>query len=250
MKNKKSLIVSIKFSNKKGSHIGVVLSFVIFITFLTFLYSITEPLTKVERSKQNLLDYIEVELLKDFSEDMTSASVNIENHVGDNCIKLPLIDDGLQGINSIVKDEDEIILQSFLDSDDGIKVNRDSKYFLKIYYSNEFDNGGDIGGCVDLLDGFDYSIGSIRTTEHVFESNINNLTDYINLGVDNYAKVKSRFKIPLGDEFGFSFKNDNEEIIGTQEKNISASVYVEELPIQYIDSEANIKSGFVVIRVW
>ena len=58
-----------KIISKKGSHVGVVVSFVIFVTFLVFLYTIVQPATVREKDRQYLLDYltlnlIEIQLLK------------------------------------------------------------------------------------------------------------------------------------------------------------------------------------------
>ena len=65
-----------------------------------------------------------------------------------------------------------------------------------------------------------------------------------------YENLKDELKIPVGSEFGFSFTNRTSGVVGTEEKNISTSIYAEEIPIQYIDGEANINPGFISIKVW
>ena len=40
-----------KIKSKKGSHVGVVVSFVIFVTFLIFLYTIIQPATVREKDR-------------------------------------------------------------------------------------------------------------------------------------------------------------------------------------------------------
>ena len=49
--------------NRKGSHVGVVVSFVVFVTFLVFLYLIIQPATIRERDKQYILDYLKLNLV-------------------------------------------------------------------------------------------------------------------------------------------------------------------------------------------
>ena len=66
----------------------------------------------------------------------------------------------------------------------------------------------------------------------------------------NYSELKSELKIPLGSEFGFSLIYNNGTRIGTEEKELSISIYAREIPVQYVDREANINSGFLNIQVW
>ena len=63
--------------NKRGSHVGIVLSFVIFVTFLAFLYTIIEPTIKIQQDKESLLNYLKIELMETFSADLTSTSITI-----------------------------------------------------------------------------------------------------------------------------------------------------------------------------
>ena len=58
--------------NKRGSHVGVILSFAIFITFMVFLYFIIEPAIRIQGDKQNILDNLERELLEKFSANLTT----------------------------------------------------------------------------------------------------------------------------------------------------------------------------------
>ena len=103
------------------------------------------------------------------------------------------------------------------------------------------------GGCQVLRETDDYLLGLTRTNERIFETKI---IDSVNIYKIDYENFKSDLKIPAGSEFGFSFTYDNGTIIGTEEKNISISIYAEEIPIQYIDTDANFSPGFINIKVW
>jgi len=86
--------------------------------------------------------------------------------------------------------------------------------------------------------------------EQIFESKIISLAEFIK-DKNNYEAVKKRLEIPSGDEFGFIFEDGNREIIAkTEEKEITTNIFVEEIPIQYIDNQANKKPGFLRIKVW
>ncbi|MBA7696918.1 hypothetical protein ES703_105572 [subsurface metagenome] len=122
--------------------------------------------------------------------------------------------------------------------------------FFKIYNSEEFEelDVGTMEKCNNLRrKEKEYIVGLIRTDEYIFETKIIDLRDEYET---SYENLKNELNIPIGSEFGFSFTYSNKTIIGTSEKNVSTSVYAEEIPIQYIDREASTSSGFINIRVW
>ena len=66
----------------------------------------------------------------------------------------------------------------------------------------------------------------------------------------NYKGLKNNLKVPSGDEFGFGFIYNNGTEISVAQKNKSTDIYARTIPAQYIDREANINYGFILIRVW
>ena len=66
--------------------------------------------------------------------------------------------------------------------------------------------------------------------------------------VENYQNKD--LNIPDSDYFSFKFTNSEGNILGTSEKNTSISVYAKETQVQYIDKDANIKEGFLIVRIW
>jgi hypothetical protein len=54
----------------------MILSFVIFVTFLVFLYSALEPAIKTQKEKDSLLDFLEVEIINNMTRDLTVSIVN------------------------------------------------------------------------------------------------------------------------------------------------------------------------------
>ena len=48
--------------NKKATHVGVIFSFVIFITFLLFMVIILEPTSKIENEKKSTLEYLKTNI--------------------------------------------------------------------------------------------------------------------------------------------------------------------------------------------
>ena len=92
----------------------------------------------------------------------------------------------------------------------------------------------------------DYEIKSESSGKEIFESLINETKyEYEN----NYTFLKEELKIPDASDFGFVFVNGN-TLVKTDDKKTSTSIYAEEIPILYVDGEANINSGFLTIKVW
>jgi hypothetical protein len=236
-------------NNKRGSHVGMILSFLVFVTFSAFLYSVIEPATRSNQDKLDLMNYLEVELLKEFTADMSTLIIKVIPSAIQNCIRFPLPNDDLKNMNVVVKDVNEKVYPTFIDSRNTL-INFNRGGALKVYYSNEFPRTLEITNCLTLTEGTTYNISLFKTTEEIFAARIINLSDYIQ-DKNNYEEFKTRLNMVVGDEFGFIFNDANKKFIaGTEEKNVSTDIYVEEIPIQYIDSEANIKSGFLSVKVW
>ncbi len=245
----------IKMKNRKGSHVGMVLSFVIFVTFLIFLYTIVEPTIRMQRDKESLLDYLKIELMERFSTDLTSASITINKTLPQPCIELlNLVTELNITPVVIVKGELGKIFPSKIEGND-FKIDRGTEeieeFFFKIYYSGEFEEviGWTFDGECKSYDKDleQYTIGLVRTDEYIFETKINDLIEEYET---NYDNLKSDLNLPLGNEFGFSLIHSDETKIGTEEREISADIYAREIPVQYVDEEANINSGFINILVW
>ncbi|MFH1607843.1 MAG: hypothetical protein ABIA78_01795 [archaeon] len=241
---------------KKGSHVGVILSFMVFITFVIFLFIIIEPTVIIQKDKQNLLNDLEIELIQKFSADLISLTIITAEDINQPCIELEgLIGTEIEGyiINShiVVKNESGDIPENVKIEGTSLFIEREDEdnIFFKIYYSEEFDEieQETINPCKKLKED-EYSIKSILLGKEIFESKINKTKQEYE---DNYTSLKDELNIPGGSEFGFRFIDKEEGIIiEVEEKNVSTSVYVEEIPLLYINKEANINSGFIEVKVW
>lgn len=234
-------------SDKRGSHVGVVLSFVIFVTFLVFLYSLLG--SKVTpQAKEGFLDYLRLELLERFSTNFTRITIDIDTAVP-SCSKLKnLIGEAEIGSNIIVKDSDEEIVDSEFSGNDLIVKSSDD--FFKVYYAEYFDGlGSGSESCTELEIDEDYSISLLRTEEYVFEEKVIELIENYKTEI-GYENLKEELRIPTGTEFGISFENSEGGITETGISETAKEVHVREIPIQYVDDEANILLGKLNIQIW
>jgi len=237
---------------KKGSHIGVVLSFIIFVIFLAFLYSTLEPLIKIEKGQEFMLEYLEVALIEKLNTNLTTLTVTISESVNQDCVVLGDLIGDVEGLNSkiIVKDYNRDIIPSYISekSSNDLIVERDSSdIFLKIYGSEEFEILGEKkNGKCKVLSG-NYQVDLLKSSTYISKKKAEELKDDY---LGEYENLKEEFNVAEGSDFGFGFIYNNGTIIETESKNVSRSVYVEEVPVRYIDSEANILSGYIKIKVW
>jgi hypothetical protein len=242
--------------DKRGSHVGMILSFVIFITFIVFLYTIVKPAVNTGENKATTLAYIKTEIMANVSANFTTTSLQIST--GKNpataCIKFQnfLIFTGISTPNIIVKNETGGIEEGYfgVGEDFGrLAVNRKNgdNVFFKVYHSPELNAiGNTLPSPCDQIDEGNYGISSIRTETYVFNRSMYELIDYYKA---DYEKLKTQLNVPSQNEFSFSFTQSDGVTVdsgGTGKSN----VYAEEIPIQYIDSDANILSGFINIRIW
>jgi hypothetical protein len=236
--------------NKRGSHVGMVLSFVIFVTFLFFIYTILSPSISVEKSKQDLLAYLKLNLVESLSDNVTLVTIRIKdnvNMVDKNCIILehPLINS--EGYT--VKNYAGTNLKSST-TGNNLYINwaEGNNLFFKIYYSNQFSrvNSNTNKNCILLTKSNHYEIGSVVTSEYVFVSKVNVFKkNYIN----NYEEIKKSFNFPNVSDFDFNFDLGDGRTIGKINENVPANVYAEEVPVQYME-DTQIKYGFLKLRVW
>ncbi|MFH1801364.1 MAG: hypothetical protein ABH804_00825 [archaeon] len=234
------------FKNRRGSHVGVILSFVIFITFLVFLYSTIEPVIKIQRDKKPVLDFSKIELIEMFSGEVTRIVIGFEEGTVKSCIKItqpPELSEGGLRVTDNYENTIDYSLQKMENSLYFKVIEPTSKIYI-VYSSQYFDlRQLTLVGC----DNKDYNVISEKTQQYILDSKIANITNYVNSG--NYEAFKEELGIPFGNEIGFNFTYSNGTSIGTTDEITSTGIYSEEFLIQYMDN-GKVLSGILIIRVW
>lgn len=233
--------------NKKGSHVGVVLSFLIFILFLSFLYpTLIKPAIGLDENKGYILDDVKISFMKNVSSDLTTATIVVNSL--ESCIELSnLLTDLKITSKIIVKNElgenQNTHVTLALPNNLQIEKNEVNNNFFKIYSSEEFDQTDSSSvSCTSAP----YTKGLVKLDNYVFEKKI---IDLIEEYEDDYELLKNKLKISKNDEFDFSFIYNNKTEIGIK-KEVSTNIYVEEVQTQYVSKEGDILLGSIIIRVW
>lgn len=242
----------IKRGNKKGSHVGVMVSFAIFITFILFLYAIIQPVLNSQKDKESLSNNLEFAILNKISYDMTSASIFLEDNIGSDCINL----DGAKsklgiGNNIVAKDGAGTMLDAYLQNlasnDILIQGTTTSEDFINVYYSPSLNVAETSSlSCVLLEEGEDYTIGLVKTKKYLFEVKMRDLiNEYV-----NYGNLKSELNLPQSVDFGFGLVLSNGTTIETVQNEPVTNIYVQETPIEYVNLEGNIVLGHIKTKIW
>lgn len=221
---------------KRGSHVGIIASFTIFLFFLVSMYFIMEPVLKVQKDKISLLDYVKKSLAEEFSGNLTIVAVNSS---GFSCIQINNSNVSVQTPSyAIVKNKNNLIINSSF-SGDILKINSSSEPVLWVYYSDvQFYSAPTGISCSNYP-----VIESIRDNRELFETKILQ-------GISNLTNLTQKFEIPKESGFDFSFEANNGSIISNEIQDIKENIYAGELIIQYIDEKANSLAGKIKVRVW
>jgi len=242
--------------NKRGSHVGVVLSFLIFVTFLAFLYATLAPAIKIQGDKKAILDYLKIALTERLSENLVSIAVVIGNDTTEDCIELEEFMNGtFVSPKLIARDSSGYVFPATI-SNDNLFINRDGKEtdFFKIVMSDEFDEAeqGTMSDCKTLVKTLEksddgYTIGSINVDEYFFETKIIELNDLYD---SDYESLKRDLNISVGNEFGFDFEYANGTVIGVEPEETKQSIYIDENPVRYVNKKGDVLLGTFRIKVW
>lgn len=241
----------IRRGDKRGSHVGVVISFAIFVTFVIFLYIITQPIFREEQREGALMTYLENKLINASSLELKIMTVSISTSSGSDCVQLDSFIDTFGISNKLfVWNYDQISTPSGA-SGNNLRINRlnNGDEFFKVHYSDSFPSVGTGGGwsCQAMSEGSDYTLGITKVENYVFESEVIDMIDYYSIGYEN---LKNELGIPRSFEFGFGLIYSNGSIIETPELDISKNIYIKEIPIKYVSSVGKTEEGFFKLKVW
>jgi hypothetical protein len=243
----------VKRGNKKGSHVGVMISFVIFITFIIFMYSIVQPALNVQRDKESLSASLEAGILKKISYDVTTGTVFLEDSLGTGCVKLNNINDELNiGRNIAVSGDSGEVLSSYTSSsgleDILVQGTGTPERILKIHYSPILDPAEIVSLiCTELNEGEDYTIGVVKTQKYLFEIK---MIELIGEYSTKYEDLKTELNILEGMDFGYGIILSNGTTIETNGEDPSTNIYIQQTPIQYISLNGDILTGYIKTKIW
>jgi hypothetical protein len=217
---------------KKGTHVGFVLSFVLFVFSLLFIYALFGPqITSLLRNPTDA-DSIKDNLIKDVSNEVTVVTVKFSSD--DDCLG-DLFEKvfGSSNIDDkfIVKDSNDNLVEAGF-SGENIKIARGGNDFFKIYFSDAFE--ADSNPSCSGVDS-DYSVG-VKKERIVFQSKVEESVGSEEELFGDFASV------------GFVYNNGTE--IRTRDEFPNVNVFVSEYPVRYFSNDRDILSGGLKVYTW
>jgi len=231
--------------NKRGTHVGVVLSFILFLTFLTFMFAMIRFPFSIEQKKEVSLDLIKENIIESLSSDVTTILIaNTSVNVGEDCLRMSETDLTLAGDNFISKDKDLNTFNSKRESGILYVDWTDSQSFFKIYYTP---SGFTLYSSLTCTSSGNAEIKNIKQSEEIFESKIiEKLYEYSS----DYEALKEEIGVSTTNEFKFQFEYENQTTIGENMTDIKTNIYLKKYQIDYFDVDGNKEIGGLLVYLW
>ncbi len=238
-----------KMKNKKGSHVAIVISILLFMGFFVFLYSVLEPRGNLQQNQDISLNLLENKLTNNFLANLTTVTFVVDDsyeNFESECLLLTPHPYGSGNLNVFVRDNESPVDFEAPSTHLEIDWIDHDKRFFKIYFSEEeFDSTDDPSQCELISSGYD--LGLIKTNQEIFETKILN---YISFYESEYGDLKTQLDISSGKEFYFKFTYNNGTSIAPTERTTYGSVYVEKIDVEYINKKAKKEMGEIEVWVW
>lgn len=248
--------------NRKGSHVDVILSFVIFISFIIFFYAMIQSNVLTRGDKTTFLNFMGGKLIENLTGgDLIRINTVISYSGGaQNCIYLDpfATSTGISSFNLIVKNSTGVAFPSSYSGNTlyiNTSLDPQSTYSFDIYYSSSFNviTAGTMNGCKHLLEDNTngYTIKQIENysvEDYVWENNIKQLISLYN---SSFASVRNEFNLVPSENFRFDFTYQNQTKIGTPNNiPVSVNVYSKLFPIVYVSENGPLEAGNLIVQVW
>jgi len=230
-----------KTRNKKATHVGVILSFVIFITFVIFIFVILKPTSNIQKGDNSNIIFLKKNIENFISAETTSFILSTPGI--DLCFTLNESVFGVEGLNYSVKNEHNTPIKSDQNANELFIEKDNSGNLYKVTYSPR--NLSNLllknhEGCGVV------TINSVRKTNQFIEPKIEEL---ILKQEENYSGLKQDFNIPSEKEFGINFTFENETSMGKSLPDKKKATYIKKFQIIYLDLEAEERIGNFIIYI-
>lgn len=238
--------------DKKGSHVGLIISFMIFVTFMFFVMVIIQPSFNTNKDKKALGLGIEEKIIEKCSLELSSATIVLKSSVSANCISfVSIISDLNLSSGIIVKNVAGSVVPSSvsLSNQNTLQLNRASitEEFFKIYSGTGFDSlSAESLSCQIVAESSGYEIGIVKKEKFLFESQIESKIELYS----NYALLRGDFSLPKSTDAQIDFEYNNGTRISTGVDTPTTNVFVSEKTIEYISRQGDILPGKIIVKIW
>jgi hypothetical protein len=246
---------------KRGSHIGVIVSFMVFISLIVFLYAIIQPKIANQQDKTVLINTIKNDIIQNMTGgNYTQVIVRVyEEKTQKNCVQLKdFFSSTGTGPRAILVNSSGTLISLYKDSSNpnDLFLNASPLNFT-IYYSPDFPNLSQTtlgSSCTPLTQTPSQNYYSVVGVNNISTRNYISRPSVINL-VKNYDQdylgIQKQFNLTLIQNFGFNFTYQDGTSTGTSDRApTGVNIYSQEFPIVYYGESGNLEEGKLTVRVW
>ena len=232
-------------------HVEMIISFVIFVGFVTTLLIVLNPI-KTRPISGTLLDITQDVLLDNWTISYSTSSmvVDLNNLVTPtaNCFTIPNQPGRVGGL--LVIDEFGVERRAGVvgGATGDINIDKSGAKFYRLYFSNDFVSIGSPSGCSEFLSADDYTFGALVIQDDIFNKSLYDLNKSYD---DDYIALKDR--LGLTNDFAFTiFDADTKEILLKGERQVppGAQVIARNIPLLVINEKTKRSSIIVNLRAW
>ncbi|PIN95290.1 hypothetical protein COU53_00090 [Candidatus Pacearchaeota archaeon CG10_big_fil_rev_8_21_14_0_10_30_48] len=252
-------------SKKAVGHVEVILSFVIFIGFLTFLFFIFRPFDLI--SNNSLVDSVFLNMKEELGTKVSIVSISLSeqaliNISGENCFGIIDASDFLTETNCdanekiIVRDKKNDLRDVHINAPKPTKIEielknaGEDKFYTILCSEDLIEANTPLIGCQNIgEEGTDYDLGIINEKE-VWSNK--SLTAFKIAYEEDYPSLKTKI-VPEGSDFGFKlWALDNSDTL-LLEAGVSPEgtrVDAKTIPIDVLEEDGTIKKRTITIISW
>ena len=239
-----------KKEKKGAAHIEMILSFVIFISFLIFVFAFINPVKRTEPSRA-LLNIAEQEIIKNSSINITTVSLKLNYTPSAPCFSINLLELGIDGI---IGDKNVIARNSSDNITGSRKTNADldietSGDFYKIFASEDFNAASYSQPGCEAIKTENITIGQVTTAKTM---SFKKLEMFSQAYAQDYNSLKKNINFPGRNDFGFVLKDNPKNVIlnASKEKPKSAIVIAKEQPVEIVYEDSSSIVAVLNIQAW
>ena len=224
--------------DKKGSQVSMVISFIIFVVAIIFIYLIVSVSIPKSEPTKNVLDNLEGNVLKNLNSEIWVLRYH-ENFSSATCFSFAK-PEPITGGQTVAINDTSSVASSI--SGNGILV-ENTNGTIKIYYSSILENQNNFtgSGCTHAV------LDSARKENVIPESQILEMMSNFS---NNYTSLKTKLEVPASMDFDLTFDYLNGTKLGNSDSYPSTEIYSRELNLFFLSENAKNEEGKLRIRVW
>ncbi len=234
-----------KKEKKAVSHVEMMISFAIFIIFISLFFIFFNPFKRATVSNESLLDAVDFGIRKNATVDFTTSSLAINEDAYDGLTEDCLEVEGVSERNVIVKNETSIVDSKVIAAGRRLRIKKSGRFYY-IYHSLGLRHGSSVEPC-EKINEANYTFGVTKTRGI---PTLGFLAELNKTYWENYDQLKDEFNFPKSKDFGFVIRNESDDILfDSSRKTLKAfDVMTRQVPLEIIN-ETNADLIFAELQI-